>query len=127
MVLVPQRLEHPVGEAEGQEVLHRLLAEVVVDAVDLLLAPVAPAAARLSSMRGSRSCPNGFSTMSASSPALPEARQQRSSSSDDGEAIRRGGQVKAAVPPGLMILLHLAHLTGKALIGGRAIEKAPDR
>src|SRR5215207_9912337 len=37
MVAVPQRLEHRVGEAEDEQVLHRLLAEVVVDAVDLLL------------------------------------------------------------------------------------------
>ena len=34
---VPQRLEDAVGKAEDEQVLHRLLAEVVVDAVDLLL------------------------------------------------------------------------------------------
>ena len=34
---VPDRLEHPVREAEGQDVLHGLLAEVVVDAEDLRL------------------------------------------------------------------------------------------
>ena len=34
---VPERLEDAVGEAEHQQVLHRLLAEVVIDAVDLLL------------------------------------------------------------------------------------------
>ncbi len=39
-VLVPERLEHAVGEAEGQEVLHRLLAEVVIDPIDLVLLPV---------------------------------------------------------------------------------------
>ena len=36
-VAVPQRLDQGVGEAEHQQVLHRLLAEVVIDAVDLLL------------------------------------------------------------------------------------------
>ena len=35
---VPDRLEDGVGEAEGQDVLHRLLAQVVIDAVDLRLA-----------------------------------------------------------------------------------------
>ena len=35
---VPDRLEDAVGEAEDQDVLDRLLAEVVVDAVDLVLA-----------------------------------------------------------------------------------------
>ncbi len=37
VVAVPQRLEHAVGEAERQHVLDRLLAQVVVDAVDLRL------------------------------------------------------------------------------------------
>ena len=35
---VPERLEDPVAEPEDQQVLHGLLAQVVVDAVDLLLA-----------------------------------------------------------------------------------------
>ena len=34
---VPDRLEHPVRESEGQDVLHGLLAEVVVDAEHLRL------------------------------------------------------------------------------------------
>ena len=34
---VPERLEHPVGETDGQDVLHRLLAEVVVDPEHLRL------------------------------------------------------------------------------------------
>ena len=37
MVAVPDRLEHAVGEAQHQDVLHRLLAEVVIDPVDLVL------------------------------------------------------------------------------------------
>ena len=35
---VPDRLEDAVGEAEDQQVLDGLLPEVVIDAVDLLLA-----------------------------------------------------------------------------------------
>jgi hypothetical protein len=34
---VPDRLENAVGEAEHQNVLDRLLAQVMVDAIDLLL------------------------------------------------------------------------------------------
>ncbi len=34
---VQERLEDRVAEAEGQQVLHGLLAQVVVDAVDLML------------------------------------------------------------------------------------------
>ena len=35
--VVPQRLEQDVGEAKRHEVLHRLLAEVVIDAEDISL------------------------------------------------------------------------------------------
>ena len=38
VVAVPDRLEDRVGEPQHQQVLHRFLAEVVVDAIDLLLA-----------------------------------------------------------------------------------------
>ena len=48
---VPQRLEDAVAEAEGQDVLHRLLAQVVIDAVDLALGKDLPADARFSSLR----------------------------------------------------------------------------
>ena len=41
VVAVPERLEDRVGEARHQDVLHGLLAEVVIDAVDLAL-PAAP-------------------------------------------------------------------------------------
>ena len=37
VVAVPDRLEHTVGEAQRQQVLHRLAADVVVDAEDPLL------------------------------------------------------------------------------------------
>ena len=40
VVPVPDRLEEAVGEAEGQDVLRRLLAEEVVDAEDLILVEV---------------------------------------------------------------------------------------
>ena len=38
MVAVPDRLEQAVGEAQHQDVLHRLLAQIVVDAENLILA-----------------------------------------------------------------------------------------
>ncbi len=37
VIAIPDRLEHAVGEAEHQDVLHRLFAEIVVDAIDLVL------------------------------------------------------------------------------------------
>ena len=36
VVAVPNRLENRIGKPQHQDVLHRLLAEVVVDAIDLL-------------------------------------------------------------------------------------------
>jgi len=36
VVAVPDRLEHAVGEAQHQNVLHRLLAEIVIDPVNLV-------------------------------------------------------------------------------------------
>ena len=37
VVTIPEGLEDPVGEAERHDVLHRLLAEEVVDTVELML------------------------------------------------------------------------------------------
>ena len=36
IVTIPDRLEDPVGKAKDQDVLHRLLAQVVIDAEDLV-------------------------------------------------------------------------------------------
>ena len=57
---VPDRLEDAVGEPQHQQVLHRLLAEVVVDAEDLLSSKRSAISA-LSVAGARRSCPNGFS------------------------------------------------------------------
>ena len=63
VVAVPDRLEHPVGEAQRQQVLHRLAAEVVVDPVDVALAR-RPSAGRRSARRAeARSVPKGFSVI----------------------------------------------------------------
>ena len=37
MVAIPDRLEHAVGKSQHQDVLHRLLAEIMIDPVDLVL------------------------------------------------------------------------------------------
>ena len=37
VIAIPDRLEHAVGESQHQDVLHRLLAEIVIDPVNLLL------------------------------------------------------------------------------------------
>ena len=37
VIAIPDRLEHAVGEAQHQDVLHRFLAEIMIDPVDLVL------------------------------------------------------------------------------------------
>ena len=59
---VPDRLEDPVREAEHQHVLDGLLAQVVVDAEDLVLGERPRDRGVQRGARSSRSCPNGFST-----------------------------------------------------------------
>ena len=63
VLLVPQRLEDAVGEAQHQQVLHRLLAEVVIDAIGLALGEAPGHRRAMTSRALSRSRPIGFSTM----------------------------------------------------------------
>lgn len=70
MVAVPTGFEDRVGEAQSEDVLHRLLAEEVIDPVD----PVLLGHRRdggLEARALSRSVPNGFSMMSRASSARP--------------------------------------------------------
>ena len=59
---VPQRLEDAVGKTKDQQVLHRLFAEIMIDAINLLSSKT-DASVLLSARALSRSWPNGFSTM----------------------------------------------------------------
>ena len=73
---VPQRLEQRVGEAQRQQVLDRLLAEIMVDAEDLLLGE--DGGDRVVDARAeARSWPSGFSSTTRASgvtrPAAPSA------------------------------------------------------
>ena len=38
VLMVPERFEHRVGEAEDQDVLHRLFTEIMIDAINLIFA-----------------------------------------------------------------------------------------
>ena len=63
VLAVPERLEEAVGEAEDEEVLDRLLAEVVIDAEDLRLVERLRRRCRSARCALARSWPNGFSMM----------------------------------------------------------------
>ena len=85
----PERLEDPVREPEREHVLDRLLAEVVVDAEDLVLAEVA-SSSWFSRRAEARSVPNGFSTITRPQPEL----ERRSPISRASVAIAFGGTAR---------------------------------
>ena len=97
---VPDRLEDGVGEAQGQDVLDRLLAQVVVDAEDLVLVEGAVQRRRRGPAALARSRPKGFSTTSrAKAPSVAglvaavlgqRARPRAETSRDGGQVVERG-------------------------------------
>ncbi len=58
MVTIPDRFKHAVGETQDQDILHRLLAEIVIDPVNLMLVDevqqIAIQGARRSEVRAER-------------------------------------------------------------------------
>ena len=74
VAVVPERLEDAVGETQDEDVLDRLLPEVVVDPVDLPLAEDGLQLRRSAALPESRSCPNGFSTTTRAQPVSGRAR-----------------------------------------------------
>ena len=97
---VPQRLEQRVGEADRHQVLHRLLAEVMVDPVDLRLVEMPARAARSAPRAEARSWPSGFSTtIRLDGVATPAA---ASLSAMVAKSARRDRQVEGADVVGLL-------------------------
>ena len=60
-IAVPERLEDAVAKAEHQQVLHRLFAEIMIDAIDLRFVEYAAELSRSASRAEAPSRPNGFS------------------------------------------------------------------
>ena len=98
MLAVPDRLEEGVREAQVHDVLHRLLAQEVVDAEEALLGKDRGQALGSGRARKARSVPNGFSTTSRlrrrrglPRPAPPRSRRTSTAAS-------RGRRREAATP-----------------------------
>ncbi len=75
-IAVPDRLEETVGEAEGEDVLSRFLAEEVVDAEDLVFAKTSWMRL-LSALADARSVPKGFSMMTRERSMRPASASMR--------------------------------------------------
>ena len=70
VLAVPERLEDAVREAEDEEVLDRLLAEVVIDPEDLRSSKCSRDERRSAACALARSWPNGFSMITRVQPSV---------------------------------------------------------
>src|SRR3954451_23259335 len=102
---IPDRLEDPVREAEREHVLHGLLAEVVVDPEDLLLAEVLEQG-RGQLLRRLEVVAERLLDHEARPAAIVSPLAERLD--DRGESGRRHGEVEDAVAPELLLLVKLA-------------------
>ena len=120
VALVPQRLEDAVGEAKRQDVLHRLLAEVVVDAVNLVLRPVGQQFAVQSHRRGQIVAERLLDDDAA--PALAGACEAGLFElvRDQAEHHGRRGHVKQDVAAGLILRISWPMRSARRVIGGRS-------
>ena len=124
---VPDGLEEAVGEAEDEDVLHRLLAQVVVDAEDLVLLQLAAEVG----VEGARAvevaaegllhddAPPGVALL-AGEAGLAQLAHQR------GEGVRRGGQVEEGVAARPVLAVELGQALAQPHEGGRVIGGTGD-
>ena len=97
VAVVPDRLEDRVGEPEHEDVLHRLLAQVMVDAEDLALAERAVDGLGQLAGPSARSWPNGFSITTRTWPSRPVQLGRPQPAHDHGEEAGRRRQVEHPV------------------------------
>jgi hypothetical protein len=124
-VLVPQRLEHAVAEAEGQEILHRLLAEVVIDPVDLVLVPVGEHVAVQLQRGGQVGAERLLDDDPLPAGAVLEAGLVQLLA-DQAEEAGRGGEVEEGVAARLVFRVEPGDLGLERLVGAEVIEAGRD-
>src|SRR5699024_11185444 len=127
VVAVPHRLEHLVREAQREDVLDGLLAEVVVDPEDRVRRED-----RLDDvvelLRALEVVAEGLLDDDAP-PRLVVGRRQAAALellADDGEEVRRDREVEGVVAPGAALLVKLTHRLGEEVEGGVVVEDAGD-
>src|SRR6516164_6395529 len=134
VVAVPDGFEQPVREPQYQDILHRLLSEIVVDAIDLLflqqpekLAIERARRSKIESKRLFNDEPPPGSVFLTREARLTEL------SADRGERSRRSGEIEQPVAAGVALPLQARQRQAELLIGrlilrvsvdiGRTVEK----
>ena len=121
---VPDGLEEHVGETESEDVLHGLLAQVMVDAEDLRFAEVVGEQAIQLAGRIEIASQRLFHNDMAAIGLLREARFAQPAG-DDAEQRRRRGEIKEAIGLGVPLGIDLVQLVGQLGVGRRVVELGP--
>ena len=116
VVAVPDRLEQAVGEAEGEDVLRRLLAEEVVDAEDLLSSNISCSAALSAPGAGQV----GAERLLHDDPATARrGRPRRASAPRRERGVRRDAEVVQPAGVAAELVLGLASPRRRSAVGAR--------
>ncbi len=126
VVAVPDRLEHAVGEPERQDVLHRLLAEVVVDAEHALAREdIGDDTVQL--LRRREIVPERLLDDHPAPALVCRGESVLAELGDhDGKERRRDGQVEGVVAVRALLFVELLHRLGQTLPGSVVVELARD-
>ena len=123
VALVPQRLEHRIGEPQRQDVLHRLLAQVVIHSEDII-GTHDPTHQGVELTGTGAVVPEGL--LDDDPPPGVGRLLDKSRAGDplgDGrEPARWDRQVEGAVPPGAPGGVEVVHDPGEPLVGGVVLE-----
>ena len=130
-VAVPDWLEHAVGKAQRHDVLHGLLAEEMIDAVDLLFRehceqlPVERL--RRDRDRGRTAFRRSRGASPVAAPALPPARSRRGVADDRRERTGRRRQIEQAIAGDPALRLDLRQRLVETLDRRRHLRNRPER
>ena len=120
---VPDRLEDPVREAEREHVLDRLLAEVVVDPEDLVLAEVLEQRGRQLLCRGEVVAERLLDDEPRPAAVVATLAERLD---DGGKGRRRHGEVEDAVAAELLLLVELLDEVVELVLAARVREVGGD-
>ena len=117
---VPERFENAVGEAEHQQILHRLFSQVVIDAINLIFVEDA-GDGLVQFARACQAAPKRLFQDDARpglSRLLGLGQSRRAQVlDDDGEKTRRGGKVKKPIAGGSVLLVKMVQRLLEFLVG----------